>query len=505
MKRTKYLFLCAMIAAGTMIGSCGDDEEDDEVTPDTPSEQNNSQNNNGGQNNNGNGGQNNNGGQTTDNGNGDKPDNNAKPGSLAEFYAKFPMNSSKFYEDKVITSYDKYYEQFRALIPAGIYVFSEKDGKDKIVIGKGTDGSIMKFNMDDLESESGFIGSSLYTQSYGDDGKNTAYMFYNDQFGKSMDYKPAPSLCKYEYESREDLLKQVFQKESSRVAKIQDAITTHLIPWFYSDYSDEQFTLHSEGKTTLNGIECNYYYVTYNGDGQWIMAENAPEKVQEWWLTDDFVCLQHYTYEALGGDTWCYLDSYMPAAGDFEQTYQAINKAFSVHGESTIADALTSIKKYGNYWVSEAYPDYLNEWLVRYEGPISSFEVGRRAWKGTDQIVSITIECTESTAEDIKAYIEKVKELNFPDVYEDSQLEFEKFQKLTPEQRAEIGLTDEMMERLEKANTTSITYRAAYEALGDLGLGKTGIYPSYEITYSNVVAGFKTVRIVFDLVRLTGV
>ena len=502
----KYLVLCAMLSAGIGFTSCGDDEEDDDLSPNNSTEQNNGQNNqnNNGGNNNGNGGQTNNNGQTTDN-NGSQ-DNNAKPGSLAEFYAKFPISQYSVFQDNVLTSYDKYYDQFKALVPAGIYVFSEgNNGKDKIVLGKGTDGSIMVFSMSDLTTKCAFVGSSLYTSSYGDDGKNNAYMFYNDQFGKSMDYKPAPSLCKYEYESREDLLQAVFQKDACRVAKIHDAITTHLIPWFFSDYGDEQFTLHSEGKTTLNGIECNYYYVTYNGNGQWIMADSAPEKVQEWWLTDDFICLQHYTYEALGGDTWCNLDRYMPPAGDFEQTYQAINKEFSAHGETTIAEALTSTKKYGNYWVSEAYPDYLNEWLVRYEGPISSFEVGRRAWKGTDQICSITIECTESTADDIKAYIEKVKELNFPDVYEDSQLEFEKFQKLTPEQRAEIGLTDEMMERLEKANTTSITYRAAYEALGDLGLGKTGIYPSYEITYSNVVAGFKTVRIVFDLVRLTGV
>ncbi len=485
MKKISYIALSAFIMAGLTLASCS---KDDDPTPEDNQEQQGPDN------------QNNQNNQN----NQDNPENNTPKGPLAEFYAKLPMSKYSVTKDNVLTSYDKFYDEFKALVPVGIYLLTDDSG-DQFVLGKGNDGSIIVYSKDDLEAECSFTGSSLYTTSYGDDGKNCAYMFYNDKFGQANNYKPAPSLCKYEYESREDLLKLTHHKDACKIAKIHDAITTFFVPWFYSQYGDDNFALHSEGKTELNGIECNYYYVTYEGDGSWIMADGAPEKVQEWWVTDDFICLQHYTYEALGGDTWCKLDSYISFSGNFEQLYKKINKEFSVHGEVALADALSSHKKWGNYWPTGEYPESLNQWLIKYEDNITAFEIGRRAWVGYDNICSITIECDEATADEIKAYIAKVKALNFPDVYEDSQLELEKFKQLTPEQREQLGITDEMMENLEKMNTTSISYRAAYEEIGDLGLGKTGIYPSYDIIFSDVVAGFKTVRIVFDLVRLTGV
>ncbi|MBO7439411.1 MAG: hypothetical protein J6U21_06985 [Bacteroidales bacterium] len=467
MKSIKYLALCAMLTAGMVFASCGDEEEDDDLTPNNSTEQNNgqnNQNNNGDSgNNNGNGGQTNNNGQSTDN-NGNQ-DSNATSGSLSDFYDKFPVNSYNLADYLDLTNYDK----LKALIPAGIYTFSTGDDNPHI-LAKGTDGSIMLFTNEALSKPTAYIGSTLYYSCFGDDGKNNGYIFYNDQFGERQNYEPAPSSWHFEYDNREKFLEMSLE-ETSLAYSILNWMLEEMMPVSLTSYIDEVgYKLHSGGKTTLQGVECNYYYVTYEGEYDFL-SENAPEKLEEIWLTDNYICLQHSQWDDQYQETrQLSLVNYMPA-GTFEENYRTVAKNFNYWGEYSLSETLYSHKKFGDYWLSDEYPDYFNQWLVKYNGKKTSFEVFRRAWVGTDNIVTITITANGATRQEALNYIKEVKKLNLPDVYKDFE--------------------DESM----------IVYNAANEALGDGPLGTVGIYPSYDIIFTEYGDGQTLFTITFDLVR----
>lgn len=465
----KYLVLCAMLSAGMVFASCGDEEEDDDLTPNNSTEQNNgqnNQNNNGDSgNNNGNGGQTNNNGQTTDdNGN---QENNATSGSLADFYDKFPVNLHNMEKYIDATNYDA----LKALVPAGIYTFAASDDENPKIFVKGTDGSAMIFYPERLDEETNYIGNILYYNGVGDDGKNSSYMFYNDQFGERKNYEPAPSILHQEYDSRAEMLRPVTNildlngSEESKALSIMDWMLEGLFPGARTHLLMDELgcKLHSEGETTLNGIKCNYYYITYEGSLP-LYESTAPEKLQEWWLTDDFVCLQYKDwdnqYEQINTFT---LISYLPA-GTFEENYQTVAKNYNHWGEHKLSETLYSHKKYGDYWLSDEYPASINNWLIKYNGKKSSFEISRRAWVDTDNIVNITIKAYGTTRQEALDYIKEVKELNLPDVYNDA------------------------------ADQQSIHYNAADEDAGK-------IYPSYDIIFTEYGDGQTYFSISFDLVR----
>ena len=463
MKRTKYMFLCALFAAGTIFGSCFDNEEDDDgISPD-PNEQD------GGNTNHNNNNQNGN----DDNGNGnstvnDNDGGNTKSGELAEFYAKMPKMFSYLAN---MNNYD----EFKAMVPAGIYVFPDGDDGSRI-FAKGTDESLIMFTSTALAHESAYIGNTCYFSSYGDDGKTSAYIFYNDHFNEPR--VKAPTACRYEYETREDMLQPTIGVSTCQLSEMYTELVGNFLPISFTRtdiFEDEEpgaFQLHSEGKTNLNGIECNYYYITYTGT-KFVetFGGSIPEKVQEWWFTDNFLCLQMYDWIS-DDKTQKKLTKVMPA-GTFEENYATISEKFNYWGRTELSDALQCHKKFGNHWLSDEYPEYLDKWLVRYPGEISSFEITRRAWKGIDHICTIKFEVNNPTMEEVTAYIAEVRKLPLPNVYHDV-----------------IG-------------SLSADYSAADEELGDGPLGSVGIYPSVEVFFNDFSSiGVNSVMTMqLDLVR----
>jgi len=487
----KYLVMAMCLSATLAFNGCSSDKEDDPI----PEEQNQIQGNNEENN------QNNNEKETDD---GKNPD-------LVDFYSKFPLaGKSSPAEYSVANDYDR----IKNLIPTGNYVFTKNyDTQDaeQYVLSKGSDGSLMIFNMDDLESDASFIGSSLYVESFGDDGKNSMFWIYPDRFGKALNYKPAPTYAQFEYLSRDELIaanalvSDITNNHEKCLASMYSLLQDTYAPMITNTYTDKKFVLKSE-KTELYGVPCTHYSITL-APGEQIMLfgqpyEDAPEILQEWWLTDDFICLQLFDWGvAFGWNKWK-MDAFIPG-GTMKENYATLTEAYSPLGKCIWDDCLKSHKKTANEWLSDEYPEVLNKWLVKYQHDITSFEVSRRAWVGYDNIVGINIYIKDATPEQAREYIAEVRKLNLATVDEDSDAALQKiidaWDSLPDEQKALFK------NEKHKLSDTFIEYKASDWGATDPGLGETEIYPAYEIIYNkllNVNAGL-TIR--FSLDRVSGV
>ena len=298
------------------------------------------------------------------------------------------------------------YDDFVAAIPPGIYLFSDIEGKQKI-FAIGTDHSVMSFNPASLEKTTGYEGKNLQYDCYGDDGKNSGYVFYNDRFGAANDYSPAPTVCEYEFEKREDLMI-VYNYYPLLMWNITNDILSCFLPSHLDVKDLKGYKAHNGGKTTLKGVECNYYYVTKENEDLQTDDDNLPVKYQELWVTDSFVCLQQVDSNK---DTICTLSGFWQS-GTFAENYEKITELFSVYGKTKFSEALHCHKKYGNCWLSDEYPELINKWLPLYEGNVKTFSVTRRAWMGLDNISNITVEIADATQDKVRKYIATLKELN---------------------------------------------------------------------------------------------
>lgn len=250
-------------------------------------------------------------------------------------------------------------------------------------------------------------GKKLQYDCYGDDGKNSGYVFYNDRFGAANDYSPAPTVCEYEFEKREDLMI-VYNYYPLLMWNITNDILSCFLPSHLDVKDLKGYKAHNGGKTTLKGVECNYYYVTKENEDLQTDDDNLPVKYQELWVTDSFVCLQQVDSNK---DTICTLSGFWQS-GTFAENYEKITELFSVYGKTKLSEALHCHKKYGNCWLSDEYPELINKWLPLYEGNVKTFSVTRRAWMGLDNISNITVEIADATQDKVREYIATLKELN---------------------------------------------------------------------------------------------
>lgn len=382
-RKPYFLFLCMLFMAGAFLLSCN---YDDSFDSDNNAQENADDN-------------------AEENENQDQNDDVIIEYDLADFYDSIP--NITYHMDSVISDYVLIgYDNFVAAIPPGIYLFSNVAGKQKI-IAIGTDHSVMSFNPASLEKTTGYEGDNLKCDCYGDDGKNSGFLFYNDRFGAANDYSPAPTVCEYEFGKREDLM---------LVYKNYPFLLWYLTKEMLSCFSPSRLDLddfdgyksHYGGKTTIKGVECNYYYVTKVNEDLQTDNENLPVKYQELWVTDSFVCLQQV--DSLK-DTICTMSGFWPS-GTFAENYEKITELFSVYGKTKISEALHCHKKYGNCWLSDEYPELINKWLPLYEGNVKTFSVTRRAMMGLDNITNIKVEITGASQDKVRKYIATLKELN---------------------------------------------------------------------------------------------
>lgn len=503
----KFLVMAMCLSAALAFNGCSSDKEEDPV----PEEQNENKEDNE-ENNQGNNEDNNqdNNGENNQNNNDDETDDGKNP-ELVEFYSKFPMAGKSGYADYSVAND---YDRIKNLIPTGNYIFTlyydTKQAK-QYVLSKGSDGSLMIFDVDDLESKSSYIGSSLYVESYGDDGKNSMYWIYPDQFGSGNDYKPAPTYAKFEYLSREELiaanamLSDITNSHEKCLATMFSTLEKTFAPTFTNAYTDKKFMLNSE-KTDLYGVPCTHYYITLKPGEEITLfgqpVEDIPEILQEWWLTDDFITLQLFDWGiAFGWSKWK-LDGFIKG-GTMAENYAALTEAYSPFGKCNWDDCLENHKKTANEWLSDEYPESLNNILIRYQHDISSFEISRRAWLGCDNIVGITIHAKDATPEQAREYIAEVRKLGF-DILEDSDAETEKLI------AAYDLLSDEDKEKYfnnkrPEMSDTVIEFTCNNENAVDPGIGQTLIYYEYRIIYNGFMGINAGLTIEFIPARLTGV
>ena len=487
----KFLVMAMCLSSALAFNGCSSDKEDDPV----PEEQNQNQNNNEENN------------QNNNNGNNDDDGNNPE---LVEFYSKFPMAGKSVADYTVANDYDR----LKNLIPTGNYIFTlnyDTKQANQYVLSKGSDGSLMIFEMDDLESTSSYIGSSLYVESYGDDGKNSMYWIYPDQFGESNNNKPAPTYAKFEYLSREELIaanamiSDITNSHEKCLSAMYSTLQESFAPMIFNAYKEKKYVLSSE-KTDLYGVPCTHYSITL-APGEQITVfgqpvEDVPEILQEWWLTDDFITLQLFDWGvAFGWNKWK-MDGFIEG-GTMAENYAKITEAYSPFGKCNWNECLENHKKNANEWLSDEYPEALNSVFIKYEHDISFFEVSRRAWLGCDNIVGFTIHAKDATPEDVREYIAAVRKLGFT-VREDSDVDTEKLQAVYD------ALDDEKKEQLfnnkrPELDNTYIEFRCDNEDDVDPGIGQTAIYYEYKIIYNGLLGINAGLTIEFIPARLTGV
>lgn len=370
-RKPNYLFLFMLFMASTFLLSCN---HDDLIDSDKNDEENENQ---------------------------DKNDDVIIEYDLADFYDTIPnitFSMDSAISDYVISGYD----DFVAVIPPGIYLFSNTNGKQKI-IAIGTDHSVMSFNPASLEKTTGY---EVY-DCYGDDANNSGYVFYNDRFGAANDYCPAPTVCEYELGKREDLMF-VSKYYPNVIRNLTKDVRSCFLPSHLDVDDYEGYKAHYGGKTTIKGVECNYYYVTKVNEDLQTDEENLPVKYQELWVTDSFVCLQQV--DSLK-DTICTMSGFWQS-GTFADNYEKITELFSVYGKTKISESLHCHKKYGNCWLSDEYPEIISKWLPLYEGNVKTFSVTRRPLMGLDNISNIKVEIAGATQDKVRKYIATLKELN---------------------------------------------------------------------------------------------
>ena len=487
----KHQFLVMAMCLSTALAFNGCSSKDDDPVPEEQQEnQGNNENN-----------QNNN----------EENNNENKNPELVEFYSKFPMAGKSSYADYSVAND---YERIKNLIPTGNYIFTlnyDTKQANQYVLSKGSDGSLMIFDVDDLESKSSYIGSSLYVESYGDDGKNSMYWIYPDQFGSSNDNKPAPTYAKFEYLSREKLIaanalvSDITNSHEKCIATMYSTLQNSFAPFLTNTYTTKQFVLNSE-KTELYGVPCTHYYITLAPGEQITLfgqpVEDIPEKLQEWWLTDDFICLQLFDWGvAFGWEKWK-MDGFIQG-GTMAENYAKLTEQYSPFGKCNWDDCLVNHKKTANEWLSNEYPESLKNVLIKYNHDITSFEISRRAWLGCDNIVGITIYAKNATPEDVREYIAEVRKLGFT-VRDDSDIDTEKLQAVYD------ALSDEEKESLfnnkrPEYSNTYIEFSCDNEDDVDPGIGQTAIYYEYKITYNGLLSINAGLTIEFIPARLTGV
>ena len=435
MRKLNFLLLCTLFTAAFCFTSC--DQEGDLDSEDQ--EENNQQNQ-----------------------DDDKSNQNSE---IIEFYNRFPGNDLGV---DTATWSIKGYDKLVAAIPAGIYFYTNAAGDEKI-LAIGTDKSILLFNPAALEKETAYIGNTCWYNCYGDDGKKSGYIFYNDMYGESNDFKPAPTACEYEFESRNDFMKLMSGTEISY--QLMENLKECFAPVNTSLTYAPGCKVHNGGKTRIAGVECNYYYISYDTPAQAAMGSDVAAKWQEFWVTDNYICLQQVSFQQ---DTISMMKSFTNG-GDMAYNYEKIAEMFNIHGKYALDETLRCHMKYGNYWLSDEYPEILNDWLVKYDGEISSFEISRRAWMGFDHICTITFTVDDATPDEVRAYIRKVLALNLSNV--DSEVD------------------------QDVAGKAFIHYSINNADGTPVSLGGVSIYPAYEIDY---IEG-TTFTVTFDLVRLFGV
>ena len=403
--------------------------------------------------------------QPDDNGNDKKKD-----GELEQFYQRVSHTSD--YQTL------GYYDTLRNNIPAGIYTCLNPDGDyPEMLICKGTDGSLILFNSVALQEKSAFIGSNLYVSCRADDGKVSSYWIYNDHFGKADNYAPAPSYHRFEYLSREELLSHDYFGESNLV-KISFQIESMFSPHLGWKYSSEECNLNSE-KTEYLGIPCTHYYITIKEGATLKYYDGTPPKIiQEWWLTDNNVCLKQFDFRSDNDEVITHVEP----AGTMADNYEKVMAKYSVYPDAKWSSCLVSHKKYANEWLSDEYPRSVdNLGLVKYEGELASFEVNRRAWRGYGNVTSIIFTATKCNADDVRGYIAKVKALGLSNQYDD-------------------------VDETDTDGRVYISYSASNFDATSPNLGETDCYPDYEIYYQKWEGeqmSKNEFSVSFDVARLT--
>lgn len=390
---------------------------------------------------------------------------------VRDFYNKFPLanvNSMDYFHSQ------EYYDMMRELIPSGIYFWVDDDGEE-VAFCKGTDGSLSLYQIASMQEKTAFIGNRLYVKCRAEDGKCSSYWLYNDHFGKSLDYKPAPSVHHFEYLTREDMFDSdpIHEDNLSKFSSVLfNHFTRHgnLERYFHSKWDPREYEIESEKEDVL-GIPCTHYSVKEKTDA----GLSAP--VIQYWLTDQFVCIKMIEE---GNTEIRNIHKIMPA-GTLEENYNTMTKQYSVYPDIKWEGLLRSHKKYANEWLSNEYPATLHPFgLIRYTGEISSFEVNRRAWKDYDNITSIEFTSKVATADDTRGYIQQVKALPLSNTYEDSET-----------------IEDDY---------TYIIYEGSNLDVADPNLGETVCYPDYGISFRKFggESPFQEFAVSFNVARLTG-
>jgi hypothetical protein len=398
-----------------------------------------------------------------------KPEETDDP--VRAFYNKFPfanVSAMDYYTKQ------EYYDRMRELIPAGIYIWVNDEGVE-IAFCKGTDGSLSLYEIASMQEKSAFIGSNLYVKCRAEDGKCSSYWLYNDHFGKSLDYKPAPSVHHFEYLTREEMFDSDPIHEDN-LSKLSFAMFNHfaqhsyLERYFRSKWDPQEYEIESEKEDVL-GIPCTHYTLKQKTDA------GLSEPLIQYWLTDQYVCIKMLE----GGNYSEHTLLNILPAGTLEENYNTMAKQFSVYPDIKWEELLHSHTKYSNEWLTNEYPASLHPFgLIRYTGEISSFEVNRRAWKGYDNIISIVFTSKVATIDDARAYIQQVKNLPLSNTNEDKET-----------------IEDDYI---------FISYEGSNLDVADPNLGETVCYPDYEISFRKFSGEYplQEFSVHFDVARLTG-
>lgn len=424
---------CLSLLLGLGATSCGDDENDDnEQTVVDPSNQEGEDN----------GGENNGGNPT-----------NGEKNEIDEFIKSIKLFSTKTDAEK--------FDQYLAMIPAGIYEFNEQN-----VFVKCNDGGAFIIDKKGMKETSNIIGNNIYNMSYGYDGNMAGYMLYHDE-GK-------PAYHKYEYTSKKEMLANAIE-HSEFLHKFYKYLEQTFCFYMLSStsYYGEEFKLHSED-ADLHGIPCKHYYITSDAGNYELVVGNAlrsGSNVADFYISEEGFILKYTTTQA----DWVELVNYTPFDGNFEEGYKKVTELYGVLGAQSLNSCIKSYKKYANEWPASLLPSNL-PYLAKYNGKIFSYDVSYHNSDDYNGFVSIEIVADQSTAiEEFRKYASDVKALGLCTIHD------------------EADILGQLSLEISNWGCTSPD------------LGETLIYPGYEINFSDFNVGLMTKRIRYNLNWVTGV